>query len=87
MKSTSKEVLFSLNWVLAVRINSLVCTPRKILHFAYASFSRMTNELALLVVLTNASVTSRGFNVSKGSARYSRAKCRALSEESCAADE
>ena len=36
-----------------------VCTPRKILHFAYASFSRITNELALLVVQTNASVTSR----------------------------
>ena len=46
-----------------------VCTPRKILHFAYASFSRMTNELALLVVQTNASVTSRGGGVRGGEVR------------------
>ena len=33
-----------------------ICTPRKILHFAYASFSRTTNE----------SVTSRGGGVRGG---------------------
>ena len=61
-----------------------VFAPRKILHFACASFSRMTNELALLVVQTNASVTSRGLFAHFEPARHSRAKCSARSEESCA---
>ena len=47
--------------------------------------SRMTNELAVLVVQTNASVTSRGFLANVDSARHPRAK-RKRSEGSCAAD-
>ena len=46
--------------------------------------SRMTNELTLLVVQTNASVTSRGTLAHFEPARHSRAKCSARSEESCA---
>ena len=52
-----------------------------------SSHTRFGKPLFAPSRMTNASVTSRGFNASKGSARHSRAKCRARSEESCAADE
>ena len=73
-------------------VGMLVCVKRQIFIFICRarSFttltlrSRMTNELTLLVVQTNASVTSRGTLARVKPARHSRAKCSARSEESCA---